>query len=199
MLMLNEKHKLKLLKSIENTIEIRQQILADEKLINNILQSVLAIVESYKSGGKVLMAGNGGSAADAQHMVAELVGRFYYDRPPLNAEAICTNTSDLTCIGNDYGYEFTFSRAIQAKGKAGDVFVAISTSGNSPNIINAAAAAKKLGLKVVALTGQAGGKLSEYADVLIKAPSSDTARIQECHTMFGHFICEFVEAELFPK
>lgn len=181
------------------TISLREKMMSNETFIENVLKTVEHILTAYKSDKKVLFAGNGGSAADAQHLAAELVGRFYYDRPPLYAEALTANTSDLTCVGNDYGYDHVFSRGIEAKGRTGDIFFAISTSGNSANIVKAAEAAKKKKMTVIALTGETGGRLSEYADVLLNIPSKDTARIQECHITLGHLICEFVESELFPK
>lgn len=189
----------KFITSLKETIKLRESILNNTNLMEKTIQAAELVVKAYRDDKKVLLAGNGGSAADAQHLAAELVGRFYYDRAPLNAEAISTNTSDLTCLGNDYGYEFIFSRAVQAKGRKGDIFIAISTSGKSPNIIKAAQVAKQNGLPIVALTGATGGMLAEYADILINVPSTDTARIQECHITLGHLICEFVEAELFPR
>ena len=156
-------------------------------------------VACYKNGGKILFCGNGGSAADAQHIAAELSGRFYYDRPPLFAEALHVNTSYLTAVGNDYGYEEVFARMVRAMGKKGDVFFCLSTSGNSPNVLKAAKDAKTLGMTVVGMTGENGGKLKEVADILLDMPSNDTPRIQECHLMIGHLLCQIIEAELFPK
>lgn len=196
---MNDALKTRFENSIQETIRLRQQILQSGILADRTCQAVQAIVKAYKNGKKVLLAGNGGSAADAQHLAAEFVGRFYYDRAPLYAEALSANTSDLTCIGNDYGYEHVFSRAIEGKGQADDIFIAISTSGQSPNILEAARAARKKGMFVISLTGETGGHLAEYSDILLNIPSRDTARIQECHITIGHLICEFVETELFPK
>ncbi len=186
-------------KSVNDSIELREKILNSTDLAQKTVKTVELIVGAYKKGKKVLFAGNGGSAADAQHLAAELVGRFYYDRAPLYAEALTANTSDLTCIGNDYGYEYVFSRAVEGKGQEGDIFYAITTSGNSPNILKAAEVAKRKKMIVIGVTGETGGKLAEFSDVLLNVPSKDTARIQECHIMLGHLICEFVETELFPK
>jgi len=185
--------------SIQDTIQLRQKIIQSGVLAERTSLAVQAIVHAYRNGKKVLLAGNGGSAADAQHLAAEFVGRFYYDRAPLYAEALSTNSSDLTCIGNDYGFEHVFSRAVEGKGQPGDIFFAISTSGQSPNILKAAQAAKKKGMFVISLTGETGGNLAEYSDILLNIPSRDTARIQECHITIGHLICEFVESEIFPK
>lgn len=179
--------------------ELRDQIIRDQKLLEDIQRCTLELIRVFKNDGAVFFAGNGGSAADAQHLAAEFVGRFYYDRKPLRAEAISTNTSDLTCIGNDYGYEYVFSRAIQGKGRKGDVLFALTTSGNSPNIILAAKAAREMGMHVIGLTGETGGELSSLSDICLKVPSRDTPRIQECHITIGHIICELVESSLFPK
>lgn len=189
----------KFIDSLKTAITLREKMMSNEAFVSNVLKTVDLIVTAYKNDKKVLFAGNGGSAADAQHLAAELVGRFYYDRPALYAEALTANTSDLTCIGNDYGYDFVFSRGVDAKGRAGDVLFAISTSGNSANVVNAAKSAKAKKMIVIAMTGETGGRLSEYADVLLNVPSKDTARIQECHITLGHLICEFIESELFPK
>ena len=157
------------------------------------------IVESLNNGGKIHFAGNGGSAADAQHLAAELSGRFYFDRPPLNAEALHCNTSYLTAVANDYGYDYVFSRMIQCAGKESDVLVGISTSGNSKNIVNAYEVAKKMGIKIISFTGATGGIMKDYSDVLLNVPSTDTPRIQECHITIGHIICELVESSIFEK
>jgi D-sedoheptulose 7-phosphate isomerase len=158
-----------------------------------------AIVNCYLNEGKVLFCGNGGSAADAQHLAAELSGRFYYDRAPLNAEALHVNTSFLTAVGNDYSFDEVYARMVYAAGKPGDILVALSTSGNSPNILKAAAAAREKGLIVVGMTGKSGGKLNPLCDLLLNIPSTDTPRIQESHITLGHIICELVESELFPR
>lgn len=155
------------------------------------------ITTSLRGGGKIHFCGNGGSAADAQHLAAELSGRFYFDRPPLNAEALHCNTSYLTAVGNDYGYDLIFSRLLCGTAKAGDVVVGISTSGNSKNILKAFEVAKEMGVKIIAMTGETGGTMKDYADILLNAPSKDTPRIQESHIMLGHIICELVETAMF--
>lgn len=156
-----------------------------------------ACITACRRGSKILIAGNGGSAADAQHFTGELVSRFYFDRPALAAVALTTDTSILTAIGNDYGYEDVFSRQVQALGQTGDVFIAISTSGNSPNILKAIAQAKNQGLTVIGLTGQTGGKMREACDVCLCAPSDSTPHIQECHLVIEHALCAGIEHALF--
>jgi D-sedoheptulose 7-phosphate isomerase len=156
-----------------------------------------ACLEAYRNQRKILIAGNGGSAADAQHFAGELVSRFYFDRPALAAIALTTDTSILTAIGNDYGYEDVFSRQIQALGQAGDVFIAISTSGNSPNILKAIAQAKAQGLTVIGLTGRTGGKMKALCDLCLCVPSDSTPRIQECHLVLEHTLCACIEEALF--
>jgi D-sedoheptulose 7-phosphate isomerase len=155
------------------------------------------IVATFRNGGKVLFCGNGGSAADAQHLAAELSGRFRFDRKPLFAEALHVNTSFLTAVSNDYGFENAFARAVEAMGKPGDLLVALSTSGNSPNILNAIEKARSLGLTVVGMTGAAGGQMNGRCDFLIKIPSGNTPRIQEGHILAGHILCELAEQALF--
>ena len=172
---------------------------ADPGLSDNIVGAVELCVESLRAGGKVMFAGNGGSAADAQHWAGELVSRFYYDRPGLAAIALTTDSSILTAIGNDYGYDYTFARQVEALGRAGDVLVAISTSGNSPNIIRAAEAARARGVAVVGFTGEGGGKLAPLSDICFRVPSTETPRIQEGHEFIGHLLCALVEAEMHPR
>ena len=184
---------------IQSSIAVKAQVLADENLLANTRKVADTIIECYRNDGKVLFCGNGGSAADAQHLAAELSGRFYYDRDPLNAEALHVNTSFLTAVGNDYSFDEVYARMVYAAGKAGDVLVALSTSGNSPNILKAAAAAGEKGMIVVAMTGASGGKLNSLCDILLNIPSTDTPRIQESHIMMGHIICELVESEIFPR
>ncbi len=168
---------------------------------NEILLSVEALAKTvldvYRRGGKVLLAGNGGSAADAQHIAAELVARFYFDRPALKAEALTVNTSVITAIANDYDYDSVFSRQIEANGDEGDLFIAISTSGNSPNILKAVETAKNKGITTAALTGKDGGKMKGMCDISVVIKSDDTPRIQENHIAVAHIICEIVEKELF--
>ncbi len=185
--------------AIKASIEVRDTFLSEAANLADIERAVQVISKGFRNDGALYLVGNGGSAADAQHLAAEFVGRFYYDRPPLRAEALSTNTSDLTCIGNDYGFEQIFSRAVQGKGRKGDVLVAISTSGNSPNVVNAAIAAREKGMSIISMTGASGGRLLELSDVTIRVPSKDIPRIQECHITIGHIICELVEADLFPK
>jgi D-sedoheptulose 7-phosphate isomerase len=184
---------------IKESINVKEAILADERLISNIEKASEIIIETYRNGGKVLFCGNGGSAADAQHLAAELSGRFYYDRPALESEALHVNTSYLTAVGNDYSFDLIYSRILSASGKAGDVLVGISTSGNSKNVLEAQKVAKEKGMKVISLTGEGGGKMKEMSDCLIDVPSKLTPRIQESHIMIGHIICQIVEQTLFPK
>ena len=172
---------------------------ADPGLSDNIVGAVELCVESLRAGGKVMFAGNGGSAADAQHWAGELVSRFYYDRPGLAAIALTTDSSILTAIGNDYGYDYTFARQVEALGRTGDVLVAISTSGNSPNIIRAAEAARARGVAVVGFTGEGGGKLAPLSDICFRVPSTETPRIQEGHEFIGHLLCALIEAEMYPR
>lgn len=185
--------------AIEESIKLKQSLLEDARFIEQIQRVIDLIVQAYKENKKVLFCGNGGSAADAQHLAAELSGRFYYDREPLYAEALHVNTSYLTAVANDYAYEDVYARMLKASGQKGDVIVGISTSGNSKNVVKAFEIAKQKGMSVVALTGEGGGKMGEMADILLAVPSKDTPRIQECHIMIGHIVCEMVEKALFPK
>ncbi|BCT91855.1 phosphoheptose isomerase [Lysobacter helvus] len=171
----------------------------DAALEQTIVQAVDTCVRSLRNGGKILFAGNGGSAADAQHWAGELVSRFYYDRPGLPGIALTTDTSILTAIGNDYGYDYTFARQVEALGVAGDVFVAISTSGNSPNIVRAAEASRARGIHVIGFTGQGGGALLPLADVCFRVPSTETPRIQEGHEFIGHLLCSLIECAMYPR
>ncbi|MBK7939188.1 MAG: D-sedoheptulose 7-phosphate isomerase [Lewinellaceae bacterium] len=184
-------------KSFRESIAVKQAILADEDFQKKILRAAQAMIDTFQKGGKVLFCGNGGSAADAQHLAAELSGRFYTDRPPLYAEALHVNSSFVTAVANDYGYDDVFARMTEAAGRAGDVLVAISTSGNSPGILKAVEQAKKQGMYVVGFTGATGGKMAGKCDILLHVPSSDTPRIQESHILIGHIICEIVEREMF--
>ena len=162
-----------------------------------ILNSAYEIVKAYQSGNKTRFCGNGGSAADAQHISAELSGKFYFDRPPLDSEALHVNGSFLTAVANDYSFDVVYERMIEAQGKYGDVFVGISTSGNSTNVVLAMKKAKEIGMRTVAFTGEDGGEMANYADYLVAVPSKDTPRIQEAHILIGHIICQIVEQELF--
>ena len=172
---------------------------ADEELLECVGVVASACVGALRNGNKVLFAGNGGSAADSQHLAGELVSRFYYDRPGLPSFALTTDTSVLTAIGNDYGYERLFARQIEAVGVAGDIFFAISTSGNSPNILEAIRTAREKGLITVGMTGSNGGDLAGLCDHCLRVPSDATPRIQEGHILLGHTVCQMIEAELFPK
>lgn len=191
---------IQLLKSrIQASIDLKTSLLSNEALLNNIQSIVKDIVTCYKQDGKVLWAGNGGSAADSQHLAAELSGRFYYDRPPLFSEALHVNTSYITAVANDYSYDIIYSRLVKAMGRKGDVLFGLSTSGNSANVIKAFEVANEIGMITIAFTGETGGKMKDAAKYLINIPSKDTPRIQECHMILGHTICELVEMELFPK
>jgi len=186
-------------RSISDSIAAKQAMLNNPELLKTIQQVADTMITALRNGNRVLWCGNGGSAADAQHLAAELSGRFYYDRPPLNSEALHCNTSYLTAVANDYGYELIYSRMIDGACKKGDVLVGISTSGNSKNILNAFRKAKELGVVTVAMTGKTGGEMRQESDFLLNVPSMDTPRIQESHIMLGHIICEIVEAQMFPK
>ncbi len=185
--------------NIKASISIKQSMLNNEALISQLEKAANAIVKSYKQGGKVLFCGNGGSAADAQHLAAELSGRFYYDRAPLHAEALSVNTSFVTAVANDYSYDMIFARMTRAAGVKGDVLVGLSTSGNSKNIVSAMEVAKELGLLTIGFTGKGGGAMKEHSDILIEIDSEDTARIQECQMLMGHSLCQLVESDLFPQ
>ncbi len=184
---------------LQHSIDLKTQVLNNESLLKAVESLVNDIIVCYKNGGKVLWCGNGGSAADAQHLAAELSGRFYYDRPPLFSEALHVNTSYTTAVANDYSYDVIYSRLIDAMGKPGDVLIGLSTSGNSKNVVKALERANSLGLVTAAFTGQTGGEMKNHAKYLINIPSTDTPRIQECHMILGHTICELVEMMLFPK
>lgn len=184
---------------IQEAIELKQTVLNDPVLIDRIQKASEIIVSAYDSGNKTLFCGNGGSAADAQHLAAELSGKFYLDRKPIHAEACHVNSSFMTAVSNDYGFDQTYARYIEAVGKAGDVLVAISTSGNSENMVGAVLEARRIGMICICFTGSTGGRLAEIADVLINVPSTDTPRIQEIHILIGHIICELVESKLFGK
>ena len=182
---------------IQDSIDTKNAILNNDYIIAQIQDVAHKIVECYKTDNKVLICGNGGSAADAQHFAGELVSKFYFDRPGLSAFSLSTDTSVLTAIGNDYGYDMSFARQVQANGKKGDVFIGISTSGNSKNIVLACNTNKKKGLITVALVGQTDCLLDKTADVCIKVPSSITPTIQESHLMIYHMICAIVEDVIF--
>lgn len=183
--------------TIQKSIDVKQKILADNNFVERIQETADAMIASLKNGGKIHFCGNGGSAADAQHLAAELSGRFYLDREPLNAEALHCNTSFITSVGNDYGFEDIYARMLKSAGKKGDVLVAISTSGNSENILRTCKVAKEMGIFIIAFTGETGGKAKEFANILLNVPSTDTPRIQEAHIMIGHILCERVEKVIF--
>ncbi|MGG6270700.1 D-sedoheptulose-7-phosphate isomerase [Leptolyngbya sp. AN03gr2] len=191
------------LDSIQNEIresyKVKQKLLEDFATVSTIHQVAQKCIEVYGRGNKTLIAGNGGSASDAQHMAAELSGRFNFDRPGIPSIALTGNTSMLTAIGNDYGYDRIFSRQVQANGVLGDLFIGISTSGKSLNIVRAVEACKEKGVISVGLTGMAGNRLAELCDYCIRVPSSNTARIQECHILIIHIICSVVEEALFGE
>ena len=182
---------------IKNSVDVKNKILLDDKLMQTVKDCVYILVTAFKNGNKVLFCGNGGSAADAQHLAAELSGRFYTDRDALPAEALHCNTSYITAIGNDYGYDVIYSRLVKGIGQKGDVLVGLSTSGNSKNILNAFEVAKEKEMITIAFTGESGGKLKKLSDHLINVPSDDTPRIQESHIMLGHIICELTEELVF--
>lgn len=183
----------------QESILVKEQILKDENLITLIKNASLEVIKAYKNGNKTLLAGNGGSAADAQHIAGEFVSRFYFDRPGIPSIALTTDTSILTAIGNDYGYDRLFARQVQAQGVKGDIFIGISTSGNSINIIEALKVCKEKEIISIGLTGQSGGKMADLCDYCIKVPSNCTPRIQESHIVIGHIICAIVEEEIFGK
>lgn len=186
-----------ILQQFDESRKIIKAIETDDNLLDNIEQLARVMISSLRNGNAIYLAGNGGSAADAQHIAAELSGKFEIDRPPLNVEALHVNSSYLTAVANDYGYEHVFSRLLRGRGKRGDVFIALSTSGNSRNILNAAEAATAQQMTVIGMTGQSGGKLRDACDLAISIPAKNTARIQEMHIMVGHWLCKTVEQDFF--
>ena len=184
---------------IKKSYETKQALYANEELLNTIEDVAQKCVDLYRTDKKTILAGNGGSAADAQHIAAELVGRYGFDRPSIPSLALTTDTSNLTAIGNDYGYDQVFSRQLEGMGQAGDIFIGISTSGNSVNIIKAFESAKKKNIMTVALTGRDGGEMAKLADIAIVVPSNFTPRIQESHILIGHIICDIIEKEIFGE
>ncbi|MBK5719461.1 D-sedoheptulose 7-phosphate isomerase [Dysgonomonas sp. Marseille-P4677] len=182
---------------IQNSILVKQKILSDAKLLKDIKDAAILVTGAYEKGCKTLLAGNGGSAADAQHIAGEFVSKFYFDRPGIPSISLSTDTSIITAIGNDYGFERLFERQVQAQGCAGDVFIGITTSGNSENIVRALAACKDKGIKSIILTGNGGGKVADLCDICIKVPSDETPRVQESHILIGHIICCLVEERIF--
>ncbi len=186
-------------KEVAASAETKQKILNDETFIAKIAEVAQACLDVYHNNRKTMLAGNGGSAADAQHIAAELVGRYGFDRPSIPSLALTTDSSNLTAIGNDYGYDRVFSRQLEGMGQEGDLFIGISTSGNSQNIINAFESAKAKGITTVALTGRDGGKMAQMADYALIVPSNATPRIQESHILIGHILCDIIEKELFGE
>lgn len=182
---------------IQSSYKLKKELFTDLNLMAKVLEVAQKTVTVYRSGHKILIAGNGGSAADAQHLAAELVGRFNFDRPGLPALALTMDTSILTAVGNDYGFEQVFARQVAANGQAGDLFIGLSTSGNSGNIIQALRACKERGITTAGFTGKTGGKMAYLCDVCLCVPSTETPRIQEAHIMIGHIICSVIEKTLF--
>lgn len=182
---------------IEGSIDVKKQLLSDEVMLNQINTVTNAITEAFKNGNSVYFAGNGGSAADAQHLAAEFSGRFYKDRKALPSDALHCNTSYLTAVANDYSFDVIYARLLEGLAKPGDVLVGISTSGNSANIVKAFEMAKTIGVVTIGFTGASGGKMKELSDYLINIPSNTTPRIQESHILVGHIICELVEIQIF--
>lgn len=189
----------KIISILNDSIETKNKILSDIGIIENISKSVDLILDTLNSGGRIYFCGNGGSAADAQHLAAEFSGRFYTDRRALPAEALHTNSSYLTAVANDYGYDVVYSRLIDGIGRQEDLLIGLSTSGNSRNILQAFESAQKKNIKTIALTGQSGGKMKYCCDILLAIPSNDTPRIQECHITIGHIICQLVEERFFTQ
>jgi D-sedoheptulose 7-phosphate isomerase len=184
---------------ITASIKVKNQVLNDEKLMEQVVQLADRCVDALKEGGKIIFCGNGGSFADAQHLSAEFTSRFLFDRPGLASIALGTNSSAMTAIGNDYGYDNVFSREIEAIGDTRDVLFAITTSGNSSNVLKVVDAAKRKNIAAIVMTGNVRGKFGDDVEAL-KIPSTDTARIQECHILIGHIICGLVESIIFgPK
>jgi len=184
---------------IEKTQSMLTMLGKNAQLLQRIYNCAEVVCDALRKGNKVLLAGNGGSAADAQHIAGEFVSRFYYDRPGLPAFALTVDTSVLTAIGNDYGYENVFARQVQTVGQAGDIFWAYSTSGKSPNVLKAMKEARIKGMSVIGFTGQAGWSTPELCDILIDIPSTETPKIQEGHLIVGHIVCGLVEANMFPR
>ena len=188
----------KITKCISSSVENYNNILNDQDLQANIKKIIMLTVNALKDDKKILFCGNGGSASDAQHIAAELSGRFYVNRPPLYAEALHVNSSYITAVANDFGYDETYARMLEACGRQGDVLFGISTSGNSNNVVKALNKANEIGLKTIGLTGSHGGDMNSICDIMIKVPSDDTPRIQEAHILIGHIICQIIEEEMFP-
>lgn len=186
-------------KEVQSSVETKLRLAENTQLMATVAKVVDEIIACYKRGGKTILAGNGGSAADAQHIAGEFVSRFYFERPGLASIALSSDPSVVTAIGNDYGYERLFARQVEAVGQAGDVLVAISTSGRSPNILEALRVARAKGLVTVGMTGRGGGRMAEFCDHVLRSPSDATPRIQEGHIAMGHTICFLIERQIFPR
>ena len=186
-------------KCLSSSVENFTYVLNDTNIHTKIEKIIDLSIKAFRNDKKMLFCGNGGSASDAQHITAELSGKFYVDRPPLNAEALHVNSSFITAVANDYGYDEIYSRMLQASGRAGDILIAISTSGNSTNVIKAIKKAKEIGIITIGLTGKKTGDMDSICDVIIKAPTNDTPRVQEIHILIGHIICEMIEEKMFPN
>jgi D-sedoheptulose 7-phosphate isomerase len=187
------------IKNIQESIRLKTELLNNDEIINNSNEIAEKIIECYKNGNKVYFCGNGGSFADAQHLSAELSGRFYFDRDPLEVVLLASNVSYLTAVGNDYSYSDIFSREIKSSVKEGDILICFSTSGKSKNVIKAIDVAKNKGAIIVSFIGNDGGEMKNISDYNLIIPSNNTARIQECHTLLGHTILEIVENKMFKK
>ena len=185
-------------KSILASVENYNRVLNDKDLCQNLEKIISICVKAFKNDKKMLFCGNGGSASDAQHIAAELSGKFYIDRPPLYAEALHVNSSYVTAVANDFGYSEIYARMLEASGRKGDVFIGISTSGNSANVVNAIKKANEIGLATIGFTGNKRGLMDDLCDIIIKVPSDDTPKIQEAHILIGHVICQLIEQEMFP-
>jgi D-sedoheptulose 7-phosphate isomerase len=190
---------LRVSRSIQESIAVKERLLASAEIISLVAKASGILIDALDQGNKVLLFGNGGSAADAQHIAAEFVGRFAFDRPALPALALSENSSSVTAIGNDYGFDTVFSRQIEALGRPGDVAIGISTSGKSRNVIKAMSVASKIGLQTIALTGCEGGELEKAVDHCICVPSNETSRVQECHILIGHILSDLVERTIFNE
>lgn len=186
-------------KRLLESIDVKQRLLADKQILTDVRQVTDKIIGCYRAGGAVYFCGNGGSAADAQHLAAELSGRFYFERQPLPSDALHCNTSFLTAVANDYSFDEVYARLISGIGRKGDILVGMSTSGNSKNVVRAFEEAKKMGIFTVGMTGATGGLMRDIADICICVPSTDTPRIQESHITLGHIMCEIIESTLFKK
>jgi D-sedoheptulose 7-phosphate isomerase len=186
-------------RSIQASIAVKELLIQNTEIVTIVAKVSELLIDAFQKGNKLILCGNGGSAADAQHIAAEFVGRFAFDRPALPALALSVNTSCVTAIGNDYGFDLVFSRQIEALAHRGDVAIGISTSGQSPNVLRAMATAKKMGLHTIGLTGSGGSKMTGVVDHCVRVPSNETPRIQECHILIGHIISELVEQTIFHE